>query len=454
MTSVGIDSGIESFWERSSQPFGGRQQRSLSISTPIPHSLNSIPIESVDSTAVSGFCALQRDEGIDLDYKQDWPTDLDALLAAFANTQGGLLLVGVEEEGKSRRPKLPLIGVDGDPADLRQRVLNIAFDAVFPPVQPEIAICTLPSSTKSVVVVRVPPSRLMHAVDRRTRVYIRVADSKRGYSLADLPALEWLWAQRSDSIQLRDSIRSIAETRSSSGAIPWTNTGDSDRWEHNPLLTISAIPQFPSPSPSLSPRDLLDVANSLHQLRSHWRLVDVRFPSDPLSWRTISGGVCVAKRGPSQQLQYAELGQLGSLFAAFHIEPRAIGEPPAHRCIPAYSLLARIDITLRYASAFLNSIGFRSPSIVRCILRRADLTRLFYKRPGQTDPFDLDWLTQHLPDSTVTLIDVEVNPLELQAAHNRLMVSSATSLFWAYGLGWNINDIESWYANLSGPAPA
>ena len=376
------------------------------------------------------------------------------MLAAFANTQGGLLLIGVEEDGKSRKPKLPLIGVEGNPADLRQRVLNIAFDAVFPPVQPEIAVCPMPSSTRSLVVVRTSPSRLMHAVDRRTRVYVRVEDSKRGYSLADLPALEWLWAQRSDSIRLRDLIQSASELRSSSAAIPWPATGDSDRWQHDPLLTMTLIPQFPSSPPSLSPRELLDVVNSLHQVRSSWKLVDARIPLDPHSWRTVAGGVCVSRRGPSQQLQYAELGQLGNVFAAFHIQPRTIGEPPADACIPAYSLLARIDITLRYASMFFEAIGFRSPSIARCLLQRADLTRLFYKRPGQTDPFDRDWLSDHLPDSTVTLIDAEISPQNLQSVHNQIMLSSAAALFWAYGLGWNTNDINSWYAMLSGQKPA
>ena len=49
---------------------------------------------------------------------------------------------------------------------------------------------------KYVVLIRILPSRLMHSTDRRRRIYIRVADNSRGYDLASVSDLEWLWERK------------------------------------------------------------------------------------------------------------------------------------------------------------------------------------------------------------------------------------------------------------------
>ncbi len=95
--------------------------------------MSTLPFQEVTYKIVRAFCELKLEEGIDLDYKLDWPNDLARIMCAFANTQGGLLLIGVGEEGKTRRPVNPPMGIDGDIDSLRQRVHNIAFDGAYPP---------------------------------------------------------------------------------------------------------------------------------------------------------------------------------------------------------------------------------------------------------------------------------------------------------------------------------
>ena len=56
-------------------------------------SLHTMPIEDITFEMIEEFCELELVEGIDLDYKSDWPNDLSKLICAFANTQGGLILI-------------------------------------------------------------------------------------------------------------------------------------------------------------------------------------------------------------------------------------------------------------------------------------------------------------------------------------------------------------------------
>jgi len=417
--------------------------------------LGTAPIETIDIAAISAFCREGREEGIDLDYKSDWPRDLDKLLCAFANTQGGLLLIGVEEEGKSRKPKCPAPGVEGPEEALHQRVMNVAFDAVYPPIMPEVRACAVPgSSGRFVVLVRVSPSRLMHSSDRRTRIYVRVADSSRGYELASLADLEWLWAQRAKSDLLRDRLMSMAIERSSSPAIPWHSDAEQDTWAVQPLLTVAVMPTFPVDALRVESRALLDKANSLAQVRTAWKLVDRRVPWQVGLWRSLPGAVCLSDRGHGSSLQYIEIGQLGHIYAAFSLETRDLpaaseGSAQRPRCHAAYVLLAYLQACLQFAARFLDVIAYPWPITVSATLHRAQTAVVYYKLPTTMDPFDLDWLSPPCPDETVPLLMSEMPARELAAHQDELMLQAVKSLTWAYGLGWDGAQVGQWYKKLT-----
>ena len=57
---------------------------------------------------VEEFCRQKVGEGAYLDYKEDFPTHLYKTISAMANTFGGVILIGVEEDN-DRTPKLPLM---------------------------------------------------------------------------------------------------------------------------------------------------------------------------------------------------------------------------------------------------------------------------------------------------------------------------------------------------------
>lgn len=119
---------------------------------------------------------LTRDEGKTLEFKRDLGSPEGAVrtLAAFANTAGGILVVGVED--RTRR----VIGVD-HPLDVEERVASLISDRIEPRLVPEIEV--LPWRRTHVVAVEVFPSPLRpHYIVRlgpESGVFVRVGSTNR-----------------------------------------------------------------------------------------------------------------------------------------------------------------------------------------------------------------------------------------------------------------------------------
>ena len=94
---------------------------------------------------------LQRGEGKTLEYKRDLstPDGLLSTLAAFANTSGGVLVVGVED-GTRRVMGIP------DVLAVEERLSNMVVDSILPRLVPDIEI--VPWRKTHVLVVQVYPS--------------------------------------------------------------------------------------------------------------------------------------------------------------------------------------------------------------------------------------------------------------------------------------------------------
>ena len=119
---------------------------------------------------------LKRPEGKTLEFKRDLSSPEGALrtIAAFANTAGGTLLVGVEDHSRHVR------GVPR-PLDLEERLANLISDRIKPRLVPELEI--LPWRRTHVVGVKVYPSSARpHRLVRRDAddcVYVRVGSINR-----------------------------------------------------------------------------------------------------------------------------------------------------------------------------------------------------------------------------------------------------------------------------------
>lgn len=63
------------------------------------------PIDTFSFSEIAQFCSEGQIEGVQLDYKRELPAKgLAKFFAAFSNTRGGLLIIGVEEDSRTGKP--------------------------------------------------------------------------------------------------------------------------------------------------------------------------------------------------------------------------------------------------------------------------------------------------------------------------------------------------------------
>lgn len=260
---------------------------------------------------VQAFLEERNRESIILDYKADWPNDLSKVIAAMANTQGGVILIGVAEDGKDGYPR-EIVGIDLTPGGdlLRQRVVSTAYKAIYPPVRPDVVICPLDSDpNRAVIVIRVSPSdHAPHAVDNRRRIYVRVDSQTEPHSLATLDSLEWLWHRRQQAETGRDTLIEGAMERAS-----YILGNPLDSGERVPLLRTWIVSHFYSGEQALSLENakvLIQTKITQSFVRRCWH----PFPVGRTESRSVPLGYCTySNDGPVAQ--YTELGVSGLLYS-------------------------------------------------------------------------------------------------------------------------------------------
>jgi predicted HTH transcriptional regulator len=156
--------------------------------------LFSADIEKIALTDVENFLAIgspeegRPSEGIKIDYKAKVPDDLCDTVAAFANTAGGLIFLGVESQKKKNNIPTKIVGVTFAGGDARAALTGKITSQVLPRPDVVIGIVDLPSGDV-VVVLRVregtyPPYQFTHG--DKIRFPIRVQDTNKMCTLRDL----------------------------------------------------------------------------------------------------------------------------------------------------------------------------------------------------------------------------------------------------------------------------
>jgi hypothetical protein len=176
-----------------------------------------------------------------LDFKVDFPNNLEKTIAAFANTLGGLILLGVDSDPTTNMPIWP--SQKGMPRDvgLEERVYQKATEAIYPPVMamsvsPVIENKHLPGN--AILVIRVDESKQApHAVEKGREVYVyeRSGNKTDPLKLAHIDRIKYLLDRRTRIEEQRDEIRraAIQRVKRFSDAFP------------QPVLWASVLPVYP-----------------------------------------------------------------------------------------------------------------------------------------------------------------------------------------------------------------
>jgi len=213
--------------------------------------------EDITYNDIDAFCMQQLPEGLRLDYKLDIPKDLAKLVAAFANTQGGLIIFGVEADKTANKPVWPSAKGMAKTNGIDERITAICRDGIYPPVRPQISpIIDNPNPAGTVLtVVRIDESpEAPHAVDGL--VYERTGSQLKPSRLSRINKIAYLLRRRNRiekerlAIVLRElkrASRQIADIRitlaANAGFVPTSPA--SKHPSGLPVRWASVIPAYP-----------------------------------------------------------------------------------------------------------------------------------------------------------------------------------------------------------------
>ena len=150
---------------------------------------------------IQAFCS-KWDEGVRVEYKREITHTIPKIISSFANTQGGIFIIGVETD-KNNKAIIPIEGIANHDG-LEERIVQCALTGIYPAVMPEVKICNVEGdeglSDRVVVVIRVDESpQAPHAIQNSTRVYIRTGSVTQPYELAEIARIEYLVKRRDES---------------------------------------------------------------------------------------------------------------------------------------------------------------------------------------------------------------------------------------------------------------
>lgn len=203
------------------------------------------PVKEITWTDVSAFLATQVPEGTRLDYKQDRTDDIHNLVAAMANTLGGIIIFGAATDSQNR-PLIPIAGISENIGSFEDWLTTKCLANIYPPIHPEIgAVLRDPETGKAAIIVRVNESpEAPHAVDGKKRVYVydRAGSQNKPYSLTEIDRIDYLLRRRHELEKQREILLNRELTRLEklipNTIVPTARGFPPRRW-------ISVIPYFP-----------------------------------------------------------------------------------------------------------------------------------------------------------------------------------------------------------------
>jgi len=203
------------------------------------------PINEITYQDVIEFCEGDHAEGFILEYKRDFPSNemIAKTIAAFANTYGGLLVIGVAAPNGRPVPPFEGIAFDGS-LKYEEKIESVVLSHIREPVFPETRVCE-PVDGKTFVLVRVSESHLTpHRVAANSRIYVRTGQSSTPNEEASWDKIEWLASRRRKSEEFRELL--IEEgNRYFRDACKLRGIDPNDKKHYFAVLSLAAVPLFP-----------------------------------------------------------------------------------------------------------------------------------------------------------------------------------------------------------------
>ncbi|RYD02758.1 hypothetical protein N752_23545 [Desulforamulus aquiferis] len=154
------------------------------------------PIEQLEEDDLNILIKEETSEGLYVEYKEDFPTHLAKIVASFANTFGGWIIIGVDARNPRNVPtSFTGINIARDPKD---RFRHICRDNISPvPLFSSKLIVKSSDPEKGILVIRVPESAYPPHITKDGRIYRRNMEGSDPVGETDRHILERLFEKSS-----------------------------------------------------------------------------------------------------------------------------------------------------------------------------------------------------------------------------------------------------------------
>ena len=304
-----------------------------------PKPINELSFEDIVAFLKQGIA-----ENTMLDYKFMLPKNNEKFaktIAAFANTLGGTIILGVKDEND--KPVPPFTGQNFH-TKIRPQIESIIQNYIDPVVFVDIATCKNPHNNNMFVVINIPQSSLTpHLVGDLKRAYIRTGQASRPEVIVHPDKLPWLLDNRKKSQSLRHILLDKAQAH-------FNNFLIAQNLKTNQLTAaFTLIPLYPQ-TPYV---DYKKLPALLQKIKLKNFALDTQI-------NTVQDGLIV-KKGPFSTI---EINSYGLISYRTLLNPQENG-------VDLKAFFKDIVLFFKLASAFYKQLGFISPLLERVYISNA-----------------------------------------------------------------------------------
>ena len=370
------------------------------------------PINEIEFEDVKAFCDEQIEENSRLEYKRTFSSkdenkQIAKEISAFANTHGGIILVGVGE--KDRKPKLPIDGIVYAKG-FNEKVTSIALKNIYPPVFPEIKVCRFGNNLKkAVVVIRVQESdETPHTVEETEGIYVRV-DSQNEPHRAPYEEIEWLINRRKKAVENRERLLRRAEERFDN---------QPTRKNFNAFQSVSVIPVFPH-APLVAFEKISDIAD-----QSKVSVHNCDFPLTS-QYKTAHESI-VCDSVYESFLNYTEINLFGLIFSK-----QSLWGSDNEKKVNLFEAAHMVEGVLRFSLNFYEKVGYWGLILISLSLEgiKGSILTSSTRSP---DPFERPLGSSDFDDS-ITL-ERKISVCELSERFDEIVKDLFNEFLWSFGV--------------------
>jgi hypothetical protein len=403
-----------------------------------------LKLEDVNFDKIKSFCEEQNSEGETIEYKGDFPSDLEKSISAMANTYGGIILIGVEANQTTNTPILPVKGRELTKG-LEEKITSICLRKIYHPYFPLVKVCPFKNEEgqdKCVVFIRVYESdQAPHAINDNTDVYLRIRSQnepikKFALRKATLEEVEWLKNRRQKAVENREALMQRADQRFLSmpfDPVDRMHIATTKKDLHSSYRKVSIIPLFPN-KPLFEYSELSKLRDTFHN------------PGDRVFWLdepiSSSGSLCFPYVVKSNSLvpdwfNYSEFNIYGLVYNKHGLWENA--DPETRKLFDVSYFLKQIYRVVTVGKAIYEKTGFFGSTLIvvqvgEILGRSVGLIDIRLKRMSDR------WCDNKIePNIRITKI---CSFAELHENLDTLLVEICKEFLWCCGAGTRIKELE------------